>query len=95
VTSSVTGSWSTGYQLAFTVTNTGTVPTSTWAVRFSFAGSQTIANSWNVTATQSGQAVTANSVAYNGSLAPGAATSWGMVVNGANQPLSGISCVSS
>ena len=62
-------------------------------MRFSFAGSQTIANSWNVTATQSGQAVTANSVSYNGSLAPGAATSWGMVVNGANQPLGGISCV--
>ncbi|ACU73149.1 cellulose-binding family II [Catenulispora acidiphila DSM 44928] len=95
VTSSVTGSWSSGYQLAFTVTNTGKVASSQWAVRFSFAGSQTIANSWNVTATQSGQAVTANSVSYNGSLAPGAATSWGMVVNGANQPLGGISCVAS
>ena len=95
VTSSVTGSWGTGYQLAFTVTNTGTVATSNWAVRFSFAGSQTISNSWNVTAAQSGQAVTANSVSYNGSLAPGAATSWGMVVNGANQPLSGIACVAS
>jgi cellulase/cellobiase CelA1 len=91
----VTGSWSTGYQLAFTVANTGSVATSQWAVRFSFAGSQTIANSWNVTATQSGQAVTAKSVSYNGSLAPGASTSWGMVVNGAQQPLSGISCVSS
>ncbi|MEY9855676.1 hypothetical protein ABH935_001280 [Catenulispora sp. GAS73] len=94
VTSSVTGTWSTGYQAAFTVTNTGTVATSKWAVHFSFAGSQSIANSWNVTATQSGQAVTANSVSYNGSLAPGASTSWGMVVNGANQPLNRISCVS-
>lgn len=95
VTSSVTSDWSTGYQLAFTVTNTGTVATSNWAVRFSFAGSQTIANAWNATTSQSGQAVTANSVSYNGSLAPGATTSWGMVVNGANQPLNSISCVSS
>jgi hypothetical protein len=92
VTSSVTGSWSGGYQLAFTVTNTGTTATSGWAVHFSFAGSQTIANSWNVTATQSGQAVSANSVSYNGSLAPGTSTSWGMVVNGANQPLTGLTC---
>jgi cellulase/cellobiase CelA1 len=88
----VTGSWSGGYQLAFTVTNTGTTATSGWAVHFSFAGSQTIANSWNVTATQSGQAVSANSVSYNGSLAPGTSTSWGMVVNGANQPLTGLTC---
>jgi cellulase/cellobiase CelA1 len=88
----VTGSWSTGYQLAFNVTSNGTVATNSWVVRFSWQGTQTINNAWNVTATQSGQAVTASSVSYNGSLAPGATTSWGMVVNGANQALSGVSC---
>ncbi|WP_194896779.1 cellulose binding domain-containing protein [Catenulispora pinisilvae] len=92
VTSSVTGSWSTGYQLAFTVTDTGTVAMPDWAVRFAFAGSQTVANAWNVTASQSAQAVTADSASYNGALAPGASTSWGMTVNGANQPLSGLTC---
>ncbi|MFD0633316.1 cellulose binding domain-containing protein [Catenulispora yoronensis] len=92
VTTSVTGSWSTGYQLAFTVTDNGTAALASWTVRFSFAGSQTIANSWNAATTQSGQAVTAKSVSYNGALAPGASTSWGMVVNGANQPLSGVAC---
>jgi cellulase/cellobiase CelA1 len=88
----VTGSWGTGYQLAFTVTNTGTVAIPDWGVRFSFAGSQTMSSVWNVTATQTGQAVKADSASYNGFLPPGASTSWGMVVNGANQPLVGISC---
>ena len=59
--------WSSGYQLAFTVTNTGTVtsPLDSWTVRFSFAERQSIANSWNAAA-QSGQEVTANSESYNG-----------------------------
>jgi hypothetical protein len=92
VTSSVTGTWSTGYQLAFTVTNNGSAAVSNWAVRFSFAGTQTIANAWNATTSQSGQTVTANSVSYNNSLSPGASTQWGMVVNGTNQPLSGVTC---
>jgi cellulase/cellobiase CelA1 len=78
--------------MAFNVTNSGTTAVSNWVVRFGWQGSQTIANAWNVTATQSGAAVTASSVSYNGSLAPGASTSWGMVVNGANQPLTGVTC---
>ena len=89
---SVSGSWSTGYQLAFTVTDNGTVATTEWAVRFSFAGSQTIVNAWNAAASQSGRAVTATSMSYNGALTPGASTSWGMVANGANQPLTGVTC---
>jgi hypothetical protein len=92
VSSSVTSSWNGGYQLAFTVTNSGSAATSAWTVGFSFAGSQTIANFWNAAVTQTGQKVTANSLSYNGALAPGANTSWGMVVNGTNQPLTGVTC---
>ena len=92
MTASVTGSWSGGYQLAFTVTNSGTVGISGWTGSFSFAGSQTVASSWNASVTQSGAKVTAASMSYNGSLAPAANTSWGMVVNGTNQPLTGVTC---
>jgi hypothetical protein len=49
-------------------------------------------NSWNATVAQSGQTVTASSVSYNGSLAPGANTSWGLVGNGTSQSLTGLSC---
>jgi hypothetical protein len=92
VTPTVTGSWSGGYQLSFTVANTGTVAFSNWTASFAFAGSQTIVNSWNAAVTQSGTKVTAASVSYNGALSPGGNTSWGMVVNGANQPLTGVTC---
>ncbi|WP_052432529.1 cellulose binding domain-containing protein [Streptacidiphilus carbonis] len=87
VATSVVSSWTGGYQLQFTVTDSGTSAISAWKVGFSFAGAQTIANSWNATVTQSGAAVSATSAAYNGSLTPGTSTTWGMVVNGSDQPL--------
>lgn len=87
VTGSLTGSWAGGYQEQFTVTNTGTAALAAWTVGFSFASSQTIANSWNAAVTQSGAQVSAANESYNGSIAPGGSTTWGMVVNGANQPL--------
>ena len=92
MTSTVTGTWGSGYQLAFTVTDSGTSAISNWAVKFGFTGSQTIASSWNATVTQSGQNVSATSVNYNSSLSPGGNTSLGMVINGSNQPLTGLSC---
>ena len=36
--------------------------------------------------------MTANNASYNGTLAAGASTSWGMTVNGANQPLTNLTC---
>lgn len=92
VAASVTNSWNGGYQLGFTVANSGTVGISGWTVTFSFAGTQTIASYWNAAVTQSGQKVTAASMSYNGTLAPAGNTTWGMVVNGANQPLTGVTC---
>jgi hypothetical protein len=87
VATSLVGSWTGGYQEQFTVSDTGTAAISAWSVGFSFASSQTIANSWNAVVTQSGAQVTAVNESYNGTLAPGGSTTWGMVVNGANQPL--------
>lgn len=58
-----------------------------WTVKFAFAGPQTIANSWNAAVTQSGAQVTALNTNYNGAIAPASSTTWGMVVNGTNQPL--------
>jgi hypothetical protein len=92
VSESVTSSWSTGYQLAFTVSSTGSAATSSWNVGLSLPSGETIANSWNATVAQTSQAVSAASVSYNGTLAPGTTTSWGMVVNGASQAVSGLTC---
>jgi hypothetical protein len=92
VTSSVTGSWSGGYQLQFTVSDSTATAIKAWTVRYSFPGSQTIANSWNATVTQTGAQVTALNTSYNGTIAPGGSTTWGMVVNGTNQPLVNPTC---
>jgi Cellulose binding domain len=89
---SVTNSWPGGYQAQVTVTNTGSAPAAGWTVSLTFPGSQTIASSWNAAVSQSGASVTAANASYNGALAPGAATTWGMVVNGQNQPPSTLTC---
>ncbi|HJP77476.1 MAG TPA: cellulose binding domain-containing protein [Pseudonocardiaceae bacterium] len=93
-TESVTSNWSGGFQASVTVTNTGTAPITSWTVTGTFPGSQTVANSWNATVTQSGAQLSAANAGYNGSLAAGGSTSWGMTVNGADQPLTNLSCQS-
>ena len=93
LTSSLTSSWSGGYQLQLTVTNSGTTPITGWAADFGFAdAAETVANSWNATVTQTGQKIAAGSLSYNGSLAAGASTTFGMTVNGSNSTLSGLTC---
>jgi hypothetical protein len=93
LTSSITSSWSTGFQLQLTVTNIGTAPTTSWKAGFSFANSaETIANSWNAVVSQTGQQVTAGNANFNGSISANGSTTWGMVVNGSSQALSNLTC---
>jgi hypothetical protein len=80
---SVTNSWSGGFQLGFTVTDSGTAAISGWNVGYSWPGSQTISQIWNATETQSGAAVTASNLSYNGALSPGGSTTFGLLGSGA------------
>jgi hypothetical protein len=94
LTSSVTSSWSGGYQLQLTVTSTGTAPITGWTAGFTLAGTaETIASSWNATVTQTGRQVTAVNASYDGSIAAGGSTTFGIVVNGSSSTLSALSCV--
>jgi cellulose binding protein with CBM2 domain len=79
---SVTNSWSTGFQLGFTVANSGTVPTNGWNVTWSWPGPQTITQIWNATQTQSGAAVTTANVSYDGSIPAGGSTTFGLLGSG-------------
>jgi hypothetical protein len=93
LTSAVTNSWPGGYQLQLTVTNNGTAPLTGWSTGFAFGDTaETIASSWSATVAQSGRQVTAVNASYDGSVAAGGTTSFGMVVNGSNQALSGLTC---
>jgi hypothetical protein len=95
LTSSVTSSWSGGYQLQLTVTNNGTAPTTGWTAGFMFGDStETIASSWNATVKQTGTQVTAVNANYDGSIPANGSTTFGMVVNGSNSSLSALTCSS-
>jgi cellulase/cellobiase CelA1 len=86
-------SWSGGYQLQFTVADTGATPLSGWTARFAFAGTaESISSSWNAAVTQSGTQVTAVNESYNAEVSPGGSTTFGMTVNGPSSSLSGLTC---
>ncbi len=93
LTSSVVTSWSGGYQVQFTVTNSGTAPVSGWKTGFSFAdAAESITSSWNAAITKSGLQVTASNENYNGAISVHGSTTWGMVASGSSSALSGLTC---
>ncbi|MBR7826698.1 cellulose binding domain-containing protein [Actinospica sp. MGRD01-02] len=91
-TVSTVSSWTGGYQVSINVANTGTAATTTWKTVLALPGSDTIASSWNATTAQSGQTVTAVAASYDGAVAAGASTSWGMTVNGSGPPPTSATC---
>nr|WP_239140327.1 glycoside hydrolase family 9 protein [Plantactinospora endophytica] len=69
--------WGTGFSGTVTITNTGTSTVNGWTLAFAFTAGQRITQAWSATVSQSGTAVTATNLSYNGTLAPGASTSFG------------------
>jgi cellulose binding protein with CBM2 domain len=93
LTSSVATSWQGGFQLNLTVANTGSTASTGWSAGFSFGDSaESVANFWNSTVTQSGTQVSATNVGFNGAIPAGGSTTFGMIVNGNTQGLSGLTC---
>ncbi|XVU23915.1 GH12 family glycosyl hydrolase domain-containing protein [Actinoplanes sp. CA-054009] len=72
-----TNTWNTGLTANVTVTNTGSAALNGWTLGFTLPSGQSITGSWNATLTGSTGAITARNVAYNGTLAPNASTSFG------------------
>jgi hypothetical protein len=73
----VPNTWPGGFTANVTITNTGPATVNAWTLTFAFPGSQQVTNAWNATVTQSGAAVTARNVGYNGTIAPNANASFG------------------
>ncbi|KAA2252208.1 cellulase family glycosylhydrolase [Solihabitans fulvus] len=72
-----TGPGQGGFGAALTVKNLG-APITSWTLRFAFPGGQQLSGSgWDATWTQSGAAVTATSLSWNGALGTGASTDLG------------------
>jgi hypothetical protein len=78
----VDSQWATGQIVTVTITNTGTTAATIWTASFTLASGQSLASAWNAAVTTSGGAVTAANMPYNGGVAPGSSTSFGMQLNG-------------
>ncbi|MFJ6954130.1 cellulose-binding domain-containing protein, partial [Micromonospora aurantiaca (nom. illeg.)] len=95
----VSSQWPGGFGANVQVTNLGD-PISGWTLRWSFTAGQTVTQAWNATVAQSGAAVTATNVSYNGGLGTGASASFGFngSWNGSANPapsaftLNGVAC---
>jgi lysophospholipase L1-like esterase len=90
----VVSQWGGSFQGEVAVTNTSTSASSAWTTTFTFADGQQVTQSWNATLTQSAAAVTARNVTYNGTLAPGASTSFGFLAtwNNATNASPAVTC---
>src|SRR6185312_798428 len=69
--------WAGGFVANVTITNTGTSALSSWTLTFTEGGDQKVTNAWSATVTQSGEAITATNLSYNGAIAAGANTTFG------------------
>jgi hypothetical protein len=69
--------WQGGFTANVTINNTGSSALSNWTLNFNFPGDQKVTSAWNATVTQSGSAVTATNMSYNGNIPPGGNTSFG------------------
>ncbi|MGW2395228.1 glycoside hydrolase family 6 protein [Kitasatospora sp. NPDC001664] len=73
----VSSDWGAGFNADVTVTNTGTAPTKSWKVSWTWPGNQQVTNLWNGTVTQSGSSVSVVNAGYNGTVAAGGSTGFG------------------
>jgi beta-glucanase (GH16 family) len=74
----VTNQWPGGYQASVTVTNTGTSALTGWKAAWALSNGQTVGQVWNGSLTTGGSTATVANAAYNGAVAPGANTSFGL-----------------
>lgn len=72
----VQNQWDSGFTTAVTVTNNAAAKSS-WSVKWSYAGNQTVTSGWNAKISQSGKTVTAANESYNGTLGAGGSISFG------------------
>ncbi|GAA0981584.1 hypothetical protein GCM10009555_049960 [Acrocarpospora macrocephala] len=92
--------WGTGFVVALTVSNTGTITFSPWILQFVFSGDQQVISSWSGVWSQTPPSVQATNPTWYASIAPGAshgmgftATYTGVNANPTGVTLNGVPCV--
>ncbi|MER6592114.1 cellulose binding domain-containing protein [Micromonospora purpureochromogenes] len=69
--------WNNGFTADVTITNRGSSTINGWNLTYNLPAGQQVTNAWNATVTQSGSAVSARNVGFNGSIAPGGTANFG------------------
>jgi endoglucanase len=87
-TFAVQSSWNNGYQAQVTVNNNTSSQITTWKVELTLPAGTTITQSWNAAQAASGNTYTFTPVNWNATIAAGASTSFGFIVNGTGRPTS-------
>jgi Cellulose binding domain len=91
-----TSTWDTGYEALFTITNNTSSTTTSWNVQFDLPAGTSMGTYWEALVTTSGQHVTATNQSWNGTLAPGASTTFGFIGVGSGNPtnctVNGVAC---
>src|SRR5215510_6725858 len=80
-------SWETGYQAQYTITNDGPGDITHWRVIFDLPAGSSPSSTWDSVRSGSGQHLIFDNAAWNGTLAPGASTSFGFVIVGLGRPV--------
>lgn len=75
----VSGQWPGGFQGGVTIRNTGTAAINGWTLQWSFPDGQVVNQMWNATSSQRGATVSAASVFYTATIAPGREVSIGFL----------------
>ncbi|WP_182877078.1 glycoside hydrolase family 9 protein [Microbispora sp. H10670] len=88
----ITSSWQGGFQADVTVRSSGTTAITGWTVGWTLPSGQSISQLWSGTLSQSGSNVTVKNLSWNGSLAPGATTSFGFTGSGTGSIPSPVTC---
>ncbi|MFD5836617.1 cellulose binding domain-containing protein [Streptomyces collinus] len=81
VTYKVTSQWAGGFQADVQLANTGTSAWNGWSLNWGFPDGQKLTQAWNAEAAQSGAAVTAKNIGWNGNVAAGSSVSFGFTAN--------------
>ncbi|WFE29074.1 cellulose binding domain-containing protein [Solwaraspora sp. WMMD791] len=89
----VVSQWNGGFQGEVSVRNTGPTATTAWTTTLTLGGGQQVNQAWNATVSQTGAAVTARNVSWNGSLPAGGSASFGFLASGNGSTAVSASCV--
>ncbi|MEU3597226.1 cellulose binding domain-containing protein [Streptomyces sp. NPDC006798] len=81
-----TSSWENGYQGTYTIRNHSRTTLDHWTVEFTLPADTGVATHWDAGLTREGARYTFRSAGYNGTLAPGASTTFGWIAQGSGLP---------